>query len=337
MEAHSRFVRSLESLGMMSQRHASDFPFRWHRCFAMVVYATVASAGFVMTTTNVPAQEGSSTASLPMYEVSDAVKKADDVFWAHLQAKLKAEGINAPVALARTQGELVDQWEQKDLLLSQACGYPYVHTLMDRGIKIVGTPVYATNNSLPAGNYRSVIVVKANSPYRTLADLKGKRAGVNDWNSNSGMNLFRAAVASSFPEDALKQGIFSSVTLTEGHLKSVRMIAAGQIDVASVDDVSYDLIKRDYPDLAAQTRILTVTPAAPGLPMITSAQTDDVTIQKIRTAIKTMIEHPDDDALRHALATMKLTGFVVIDKQDYVQRIHHLEDVARDKGYLVLK
>ena len=337
MEANSRFIGSIESLGMTFWRHASELLFRWRRCFAIALYAAIAFAGLAITTTNAPAKESSSTASLPMYEVSDSVKKADDVFWTHLQTKLRSEGINAPVSLARTNGELVDQWEQKDLLLSQACGYPYIHTLMDKGVKIVGTPVYATNNSLPAGSYRSVIVVKADSPFRSLSDLKGKKAGINDWNSNSGMNLFRAAVASSFPEDALKQGIFSSVTLTDGHLKSVRMIAAGQIDVASIDDVSYDLIKRDYPDLSAKTRILMVTPAAPGLPMITSAQTDDATIQKIRTAIKTLIEHPDDDALRQALATMKLTGFVVIDKQDYVQRIHQLEDVARDKGYPTLK
>ncbi|MFC4761915.1 phosphate/phosphite/phosphonate ABC transporter substrate-binding protein [Dyella koreensis] len=322
---------------MTSRRHASAFLLRRHRCLAMALYATLACTGFAMTITETRAQEGSSTVSLPMYEVSDAVKKADDVFWSHLQQKLKSDGINAPVALARTNGELVDQWEQRDLLLSQACGYPYVHTLADKGIKMVGTPVYATNSSLPAGEYRSVIVVKADSPYKTLADLKGKKAGVNEWNSNSGMNLFRATVASSFPSEALKQGIFSSVTLTEGHLKSVRMIAAGQIDLASIDDVSYDLIRRDYPELAAKTRILTVTPAAPGLPLITSAQTDDATIQKMRTAIKGLIEHPDDAALRQALATMKLTGFVVIDKQDYVKRIRHLEDMARDKGYPTLK
>jgi ABC-type phosphate/phosphonate transport system substrate-binding protein len=306
---------------------------------AVVFNVALICTTVAMTATHAAAQDASApmAASLPMYEVSDAVKKADDIFWNHLREKLKSEGIDAPVGLARTNGELVDQWEQKNLLLSQTCGYPYVHTLMDKGVKIVGTPVYAVNGGLPAGQYRSVIVVKAGSPYKTLADLKGKKAGVNDWGSNSGMNLFRAAVASSFTEDALKQGIFSSVTVTDGHLKSVRMIAAGQIDVASIDDVSYDLIKRDYPDLAAQTRILTETPAAPGLPMITSAQTDDATVRKMRVAIQDLIAHPDDDALRSALREMELTGFVVIDKQDYAQRVHHLEDAARDKGYPTLK
>lgn len=336
MDAQSTTISWFES-SRLGWRQTAALVLRWRRFHAIALQVTLACTVFVGTAANAPAQGLSSTASLPMYEVSDKVEKADDVFWDHLQKKLQSAGVNAPVALARTDGELVDQWQQRNLLLSQACGYPYVHTLMDKGVKIVGTPVYATNISLPAGEYRSVVIVKKDSPYKTLADLKGKRAGVNDWASNSGMNLFRVTVASSFPEAALKRGIFSSVTLTGGHLKSVRMVAKGTIDVASIDDVSYDLIMRDYPDLAAETRVLTDTPAAPGLPMITSAQTDDATIQKMRAVIDALIEHPDDAALRQALVTMKLTGFVVIDKQNYVERIHHLEDAARDKGYPTLK
>jgi ABC-type phosphate/phosphonate transport system substrate-binding protein len=79
------------------------------------------------------------------------------------------------------------------------------------------------------------------------------------------------------------------------------------------------------------------TPASPGLPMITSARTNDATIEKIRTAIKDMVTHPDDDALRGALAEMKLKDFVVIDAKTYEQRITQLEDMARDKGYPTLK
>ena len=293
----------------------------------------------------VPAQETPSssaatdrvTVSLPMYEVSDAVKQADDVFWSHLRKKLETEGVRAPPVLARTSGALLDQWKDKHLLLSQTCGYPYVHILMDHGIKIIGTPVYTTNHALPAGEYRSVIIVRADAPYRSLADLKGKKAGVNDMGSNSGMNLFRASVAAGFSENELRQGIFASVVTTGGHLNSVRMVGSGQIDVAAIDSVSYDLIRRDHPELAARTRVLMDTPPAPGLPMITSAQTDDATIEKIRAAIKELVTHPDDDALRQALAEMKLEDFVVIDAQTYAHRITQLEDMARDKGYPMLK
>lgn len=276
-------------------------------------------------------------ASLPMYELSDSVKRADDIFWSRLREKLKSEGIEAPVALERTTGPLVDQWEGQSLLLSQACGFPYVHILMERGVKIVGTPVYTTNDGLPPGEYQSFIVVKSGTPYKTLADLKGKKAGVNDMGSNSGMNAFRSAVASSFSEDELRHGIFASVTTTDGHLRSVRMIADGQIDVAAIDSVTYDLIKRDYPELAAKTRVLMKTLPSPGLPMITSSRTDDAIVEKMRIAIREIVTNPGDEELRWALREMKLKDFVVIDKQTYRQRIDQLEDLARDKGYPTLK
>ena len=312
---------------------------------ARFIHTVIAGAMLTMVATRLPAQSapgtpGSASAaivSLPMYEESDAVKKADDIFWTHLRQKLTAEGVIAPVALARTDADLMTQWQDQHLLLSQTCGYPFTHNLMQQGIKIVGTPVYTTNAGLPAGEYRSVIIVRANSPYKTLADLKGKKAGVNDMGSNSGMNAFRATVAAAFPASELKQGIFSSVVVTDGHMKSVRMVGDGELDLASIDSVTYDLIKRDHPDVAAKTRVLTETPASPGLPLITSAATDDATIQKIRAAIKELITHPDDAQLRWALNEMKLSDFVVIDAQTYHQRIYQLEDMAINKGYPTLK
>jgi ABC-type phosphate/phosphonate transport system substrate-binding protein len=309
-----------------------------------VVNTVVACLAFSMMT-NAQAQQRAgmrndahdAVVSLPMYEVSDAMKKADNIFWSRLRERLVSQGIDAPLALERTDGDLVDQWQGEHLLLSQTCGYPYTHTLMQRGVKIVGTPVYTTNDGLAPGQYRSVVIVKAGTSYRTLADLKGKKAGVNDMGSNSGMNAFRAAVASSFSTTELKRGIFGSVTTTGGHMNSVRMVADGRIDVAAIDSVSYDLIKRDYPELAAKTRVLMDTPVSPGLPLITSAKADDATIDKMRSAIKEVVTHPGDAELRWALGEMKLKDFVVIDAKTYHQRIYELEDSAADKGYAALK
>jgi ABC-type phosphate/phosphonate transport system substrate-binding protein len=310
---------------------------RYRRSFCTIL----ACAALVTTVSRSQAQAPESSpavvVSLPMYEVSDTLRKADDIFWSRLRDKLKAERVDAPAGLARTSGDLVDQWKSEHLLLSQTCGYPYVHTLIQQGVKIVATLAYTTNADLSPGEYRSVIIVKSDAPYRTVAELKGRRAGVNDMDSNSGMNLFRAAVASSFSKVELARGIFSSVTVTGGHLNSVRMVADGRIDVAAIDDVSYDLIQRDHPELAGKTRVLVKTPAAPGLPMITGARTDDATIGKIRAAMKEIVTHPDDPQLRWALGEMKLQDVVLIDAKTYQQRIGQLEDLARDKGYPTLK
>ena len=107
-------------------------------CLVLAAFATGATAQEEPSSTTKAAVV---TVSLPMYEVSQAMKQADDVFWSHLRRKLETEGVDAPAALARTDGALLDQWQSPHLLLSQTCGYPYVHILMDRGIKIIGTPV----------------------------------------------------------------------------------------------------------------------------------------------------------------------------------------------------
>ena len=321
------------------------FGFLRERFYPAAAHVAIACMVLVMVAANARAQSfddkhaGTQKAvvSLPMYEVSDSMKRADDIFWSRLKVMLASQGVDAPPSLVRTSGELADQWRDEHLLLSQTCGYPYTHTLMQKGVKIVGTLVYTTNDGLPPGEYRSVIIVKVGTPYKNLIDLKGKKAGVNDMGSNSGMNAFRAAVASSFPESELKHGIFASVTTTGGHMNSVRMVADGRIDVAAIDSVSYDLIKRDYPEIAAKTRVLAETATSPGLPMITSSRTDDATIAKMRTAIKDVVSRPGDTDLRWALNEMKVKDFVVIDAQTYHKRIYQLEDLATDKGYPTLK
>lgn len=77
--------------------------------------------------------------------------------------------------------------------------------------------------------YYSVFYVKANSPYKTIEDLKGKNLGVVDPNSTSGYNM---------PLFALdKKGIdaskfFGKVQTTGSHENAVLALAQGTVDVA---------------------------------------------------------------------------------------------------------
>lgn len=85
--------------------------------------------------------------------------------------------------------------------------------------------------------YYSVLLVRSDSPYHSLADLKGKRIGYVDFNSTSGYM---------FPRYALnQQGIdpdtyFGPSGTTGGHLQSIIALSSGQYDavftLASTDD-----------------------------------------------------------------------------------------------------
>ncbi len=78
--------------------------------------------------------------------------------------------------------------------------------------------------------YHAVFYVKANSPYKTIADLKGKNLGLVDPNSTSGNNVPRFAMHGMKinPEEH-----FSKVVYTGSHVNAVMALNQGTVDVAA--------------------------------------------------------------------------------------------------------
>jgi ABC-type phosphate/phosphonate transport system substrate-binding protein len=226
-----------------------------------------------------------------MYEVHDEINTADDILWQYIKTQL-AQQTQKPVPeklFRDLYGNFSMHWHEPNLFLSQTCGYPFIVDLAERGIKIIATPVYEINRDLPAGWYRSVIIVHKDFQIaegaihkEKLRLLQGLRAGYNDENSNSGMNLLRAALLEVFSDAELQQGPFASLQMTGAHKNSVTQVASGEIDVAAIDNVTYHLLGRYYPDLVGNTKVLTTTGISPGLPLITAANTADADVSRIR-------------------------------------------------------
>ena len=213
----------------------------------------------------------STVASLGMYDFP-WLHAENDALWAVLRRRL---GSQAPVALDRAR-ELRTIWRDPDLLLGQTCGYPLM-TELARTVRVVGTPVYGFAGC-DGPRHRSFIVVRADDPATDLADLRGRTAAINGWDSNSGMNLLRAAVA------PLATGgcFFSEVIVTGAHLQSLAAVRGRAADAASIDCVTYGLAARYCPDLLAGTRVIAPTQAILGLPLITAKGTSDVLLDALR-------------------------------------------------------
>src|SRR4029077_15357307 len=84
-------------------------------------------------------------------------------------------------------------WLSDELLFSQTCGYPLTHALKGR-VQLLATPCYSADGCEGA-SYCSFVIVPADSPATTLADLQGKRVAFNTPDSQSGMNALRALIA----------------------------------------------------------------------------------------------------------------------------------------------
>jgi len=261
-------------------------------------------------------------ASLPMYDLPE-VREATDELWRALAASLRRRGIDAPGTLTRDEADLDTAWSAPNLLLSQTCGYPLV-TALSGQVAIVATPSYAAPGCEGAF-HRAAIVVRAASPARSLPDLKGRICAVNSPTSNTGMNLFRAEVA----EIAGGQRFFDGVVQTGSHLASVEHVAGGGADVASIDAVTLEMLRRHRPDLTRAVRVLTWTAASPGLPLITSRTWDADLRQALRLGLADVAADPD---LRSVRETLLLNGFVQLPQADYGV-VLTLANLAIEKGY----
>jgi len=264
-------------------------------------------------------------AGLTMYDL-DPVRAATDAWWAGLASACRKEGLaDVPDQLWRG-GPREDLWRDPNLLLSQTCGYPLLKHFTAH-LTLLATPVYETDGC-EGPNYRSLIVVAANNPAKTLEDLRGGICAINDWGSQSGMNVLRHTIA-----PLARDGrFFGAVKVAEKHQHSIAMIARGEADVAAIDCVTHGLMAKHDPDSVAGTRILMETDAAPALPYVTGAATSSDDHKRLRGALDRALANPDLTAAREALL---LKGFADLKLDDYGVMLR-MEDHAATAGYGVL-
>ncbi len=260
-------------------------------------------------------------AALPMYDFPWTAD-AQDALWRALAGRLRQAGIAAPPALTRAR-PLEGIWRDPRLLFGQTCGYPYVTSLADR-VTLIATPSYDFEGC--EGAYHcSLIIARREDGRGALHEFRGVRAALNGLTSNSGMNLFRAAVA------PLAGGapFFASVEVTRSHAASLSAVAAGRADIAAIDCVSFGLLRRARPDLTAAVAVIARSALSPGLPYIASASLSPGIVAAVRAALAETLSDP---ALAATRAALGLTGAIVLRRGDY-EAIGAFEREAAELGY----
>jgi ABC-type phosphate/phosphonate transport system substrate-binding protein len=255
-------------------------------------------------------------AALPMYNVTPALAAA----W--------REWLNDVLRIARPACRIVEPdeelhgfWRRPNVLLSQTCGYPLMHGLHEH-MQVIATPHFDAPGCEGA-DYSSVLVTRAQAPFDSLAACRGARAAYNQDDSNSGMNVFRHAVAPLARDHAF----FSAILRTGSHLGSLRAVADNRADLAAIDCVTFAFVCDELPELAQQVRQIGVTAASPGLPLIASRLVPAATVETLRAALNEVQLAQPERARR-----LRLKGFSVLPLTDY-ERIEQLENEARELGY----
>jgi ABC-type phosphate/phosphonate transport system substrate-binding protein len=258
-----------------------------------------------------------------MYDFAE-LREATDALWSAIAARL---GSIAPAALSR--GAAPEQyWTDADLLLGQTCGYPLVTSLRGK-VVLLATPRYRAAGC-DGAFYRSAVIVRAGDPAHSLADLRGRVCAMNDRASNSGMNLLRAAIA---PLAEGSARFFGGVVMTGDHAGSIRAVAEGRADVASIDCVIWAHFGHLRPSEISGLRVLTWTEASPGLPLVTSVHTAAPARYALMRALH---EVANDPALAPVRDALRLESFESLELNVY-DSVLALERRAQVAGYEVLQ
>ncbi len=205
-------------------------------------------------------------------------------------------------------------WRHPKLMVGQTCGYPLMTALRGR-VALLGTPAYAFDGC-EGFSHCSFIIARAADPRAALADFRGARALVNAFDSDTGMNLFRAAIAPL----AAGRAFFGAVDVTGAHRASLEAVACGEGDLAAIDCVSFGVIAAQDPALAAQVKTVVRTRLSPNLPFIAAGDAADGLRAAVGEALWEALEKPE---LADARAALGWSGLRQASLEDYEAVLEH--------------
>jgi ABC-type phosphate/phosphonate transport system substrate-binding protein len=220
----------------------------------------------------------------------------------------------------------VQRWQHPDLLVSQACGYDVLYDAAD-DIVPVATPCYEAEGC-EGPRYRSIVVVRADRAFRTLSDLRGSRAAINEASSHSGTNALRS-LAAPLSRDGV---FFAEVLVTGSHSDSLHAVRCGAADLACVDTVVLALLRRVRPAAVRCLRPIACSATALAPPYVTSTRTPLPLRRLLQQALLAAIRDPGLAEVRRALL---LRDFVFLPPAAYAE-LEAFEEPALAAGYFEL-
>ena len=211
------------------------------------------------------------------------------------------------------------------------CGLPYVlmHDQPTPAAYLLTAPIMKAPRYNGQPKYYSDLIVRKDSPYKTIQDLRGRTYVYNDELSNSGYNMPRHRLL----QLGLTNGFFGKVLRSGSHEESIRMVANGKADASFVDSLVIDYDREKGLGQAGEVRVLESVGPAGICPLVVSSNLPEDVRGKLQNALVTMHEDPNgrtilDDAL--------VDRFVVVDDKNY-DDIRAMKEAAEKAGFTEIK
>ena len=257
-----------------------------------------------------------------MYDVTPEVRR-------HWHALMTSAAAGAELAVECIDhpppAPLTDLWARDDLVLGTMCGLPLAARYPE--VQPLAAPVTLLSEG-DRPTYRSVWLVRTDSPFDTLASTFGRRIGWTVAHSHSGFNAPRHALLA-YRSVARTTLYRESVGPLGDPRSALAALAEDRIDVTAIDAYWWRLLERHDPHTARPYRAIGETASAPMPPLICSAALAPALGAALVAALVEL--HKDRGAAKHFDA-LCIKRFVPVARADYAC-LADMDRAAQEAGY----
>jgi ABC-type phosphate/phosphonate transport system substrate-binding protein len=243
-----------------------------------------------------------------MYAVTaDAAAAWAELFaWVARKSGVDLETIEHPTSLPMTA-----LWTRSDLGAAFMCGRPWSRA--EPKPVPIACPIPAPARYEGAPLYMTDIVVRADSPFRTLEDTFGHRIGYTLEESQSGFNALRHHLLGyrSANRPALSAERVGPLHTPRG---VVAAVLSGAIDAGPLDSYAFDLMRAARGDPALGLRVVATTAPAPIPFFVASPSCPQQVTEVLRSTFLAVEETPELTGIRERLL---LRGFCPVSEPSY--------------------
>jgi phosphonate transport system substrate-binding protein len=209
-------------------------------------------------------------------------------------------GVRIEFVQRRTYREVNDLLASGRVDAALVCtgGYLDLQRRAPGATEVVAVPLLAGEPT-----YRSLVIVRADSPASSMEDLERKRFAYTDELSFSG----RAYVLRWLVDHGHAPGrFFASTIYTNSHDRSVSAVLAGIVEGAAVHSAILDHMLRDDPSLSGRLRVIHRSPPFGAMPVVASTALPRETRARLREVLVSLASDPEGAA---ALRVLAIDGF----------------------------
>lgn len=199
-----------------------------------------------------------------------------------------------------------DMLEQGKVDVAFVCSGPYVAGHDKFGLELLGAPVV---NGQP--RYFAYLIVPKSSEATSMDSLEGKVFAFTDPQSNTGYGVPRGVLAAmgTTPEE-----YFGRFFYTYSHDVSIRNVATGEADGASVDSLIFDYAAVVDPTYTSRVRVLSKSEPYAVPPVVVRPGLSSELKDRLKTALLGSADDVDGLSL---LSKMHIERFVAVDDSAY--------------------